>query len=66
MAQRPAARSATGRTKSELGWVPWVAVLLLALIAALIWLVIANVDDDDAATLERPAALVDQPTLLAA
>jgi hypothetical protein len=41
-------------------------VLLLALIAALIWLVIANVDDDDAATLERPAALVDQPTLLAA
>ena len=66
MAQRPAAHSATGRTKHALGWVPWVALLLLILIAALIWFLVANVDDDDSAVADRPTVSIEQATVHAA
>ena len=41
------ARSATGRTRKPLGWLPWVAPAILALVIALVVLVVVNANDDD-------------------
>lgn len=40
------ARSATGRRRSPLRWLPWVLLLILATVIAVIVLVLAIVDDD--------------------
>jgi hypothetical protein len=56
------ARSATGRTRKPLGWLPWVLALILALVIALVVLVVLGSDDDDAQP--RPGLVtlaVDQP-----
>ncbi len=66
MAQRPAARSATGRTRPPLRWIPWVALVLLALIALLIWIVVANTNDDDAAPHQPSVGPADLTTILIA
>ena len=47
------ARSATGRTRKPLGWLPWVLLLILAVAIALVVLIVVRNDDDDDDT--RPA-----------
>jgi hypothetical protein len=41
------ARSVTGKRKHGLGWLPWVALLLIALLVAAVLLVVANVSDEN-------------------
>lgn len=46
--ERERVGSHSGRKrKSPLGWVPWLALLLFLLLAALAWLLIANVNDEN-------------------
>jgi len=41
------ARSATGRSRRPLGWLPWLALAILVLLIALVVVVVRNVQDDD-------------------
>ena len=41
------ARSVTGKRQHGLGWLPWVALLLIAALVALTLLVVANVSDEN-------------------
>src|SRR5689334_2384864 len=46
--QREPVRPATDRRrKSPLGWLPWVGLLLLALVVGLAWLLFTNVTDEN-------------------
>ncbi len=44
---RPGSRSASGRRRAPLGWLPWLGVALLVLVALLVFLIVRNVADDD-------------------
>jgi hypothetical protein len=51
------ARSATGRTRKPLGWLPWVVLAVLAVVIALVVLVVVNANhDDNNGSAPRPAA----------
>lgn len=41
------AHSATGRRKTPLRWLPWAGLLTLLALAALIFLIVRNVGDDE-------------------
>lgn len=47
MAAPSGARSATGRSKSPLGWLPWVVLLVLAVVVALVVIIVVNANNDD-------------------
>ena len=52
------ARSATGRRKHGLGWLPWVAFLLLIVLLVAAYLIATAIDDDDTdvPAVSQPAA----------
>jgi hypothetical protein len=62
------ARSATGRTRKPLGWLPWVVLAVLAVIIALVVLIVVNTNDDDNGTVPvttPTGAVVTAPVLAA-
>lgn len=62
----PGARSATGRNRKPLGWLPWVLLLLLVLIIAAVVLIVVNNDDDDEGEVGAPNNGAAVPTIVPA